>query len=61
MLTEAILVELGIAGLQMFFASARAAGLTPEEQVALYNKTDEEYVTVSADPLPSVDDVTSER
>ena len=53
--TAEFLTELAVAGLQIAFAAMREAGLTPEEQKALYDKTDADYVTVSGKPMPSVD------
>jgi len=49
------LTELAIAGLQVFFAASRAAGLDEEQKKVLYDQTDTEYVKVSEKPLPSVD------
>jgi hypothetical protein len=49
-------VELGIMALQIFLALARAAGLSAEERLALYQKTDDAYTEMTSEPLPSVDD-----
>jgi len=53
--TEAFLVELAVASLQVAFSAMREAGLTPEEQKVLYDKTDADYISVSGKPQPSVD------
>ena len=47
-----ILTELAIAGLQIWFSAARAAGLTEEEKKALYDQVDAAFLEKSEQELP---------
>ncbi len=48
-------LEYGLLALQIFLGIARAAGLSAEQRLALYTKTDEGYIEMTSEPLPSVD------
>ncbi len=48
-------MEYGLLALQVFLGIARAAGLDAEQRLALYTQTDEGYLEMTSEPLPSVD------
>ena len=51
-MTEAVLIELAVAGLQIFNAACRAAGMTAEEKAKLYEDEDQRFMAKSDEELP---------